>query len=82
MPYKNKEDRTDAVRRHRAKKKGIVTVKDDATLGDLLESLGFKCVPLSEFVEWCKEPRTGRGRDDILVYWGGVRTMVVMDDDL
>lgn len=79
MPYKNKEDRADAVRRHRERKKGIRIIKDDATLGELFTEIGFKCVPLNDFAEWCKEADTVRGRDDILVYWGGRNTMVVMD---
>ena len=50
----------------------MVMVRDDATLGDLLRSLGFKCVPLGVFIEWCRRPDMPSGRDDIDVYWGDV----------
>ena len=59
MPYKRKEDRTEAVRRYREKKKGLavagaVFVEDDETLGGFLRKLGFNEIPYEMLVEASK----------------------------
>ena len=59
MPYKRKEDRTEAVRRHRKKKaieEGLITINDAETLGEALKDfLHFETAPFEDFVEWCQE---------------------------
>ena len=69
MPYKNKEDRTEAVRRHREKKKQMeesIKVLREVTneLGPFLGSLGFKSMGLNDFVKLCK--------NDLTIQEGGV----------
>lgn len=71
MPYKYKEDRTEAVRRHRARKadKQLRVEKAeqiDASLGGLLLYAGFQEVPFEDFLEVCKnfkKDRSGVWRD-------------------
>ena len=63
MPYKNKEERTEAVRRHREKKKQMkesVKVLKEVTneLGPFLGSLGFKCMGLNDFIKICENGLT------------------------
>jgi hypothetical protein len=61
MPYKNKEDRTEAVRRHRAKKKEEeeqikIAELVQKKLSDILkEDFGFNTMPYSCFVEIAQE---------------------------
>ena len=60
MPYKKKEDRTEAVRRHRERKRGNKAraekaAKIDASLGGLLKLIGFVEVPFEVFAEICRE---------------------------
>ena len=60
MPYKNQEDRTEAVRRYREREKGLkvagfIIVRDDETLGDFLRKLGFEEISYEEFVEICRD---------------------------
>ncbi|MFC1871656.1 hypothetical protein ACFLYF_04575 [Chloroflexota bacterium] len=59
MPYKRKEDRTEAVRRHREKKKaeeGLIHITSAETLGQFLkDDLGFDRFKLRDFIEWCQE---------------------------
>lgn len=65
MPYKNREDRTEAVRRHREKKKQMEEgkrafneVMDE--LGPFLGSMGFKCMGFNEFIKICQNDLTIR----------------------
>ena len=61
MPYKDKEDRTEAVRRYRAKEKGRKErIKENELLqkklSDILrESLQFNSMPFASFVEIAQE---------------------------
>jgi hypothetical protein len=60
MPYKKKEDRTEAVRRHRErqkeKKARAKKVEDiEASLGNLLRLLGFNEISYEDFVEVSKD---------------------------
>jgi len=59
MPYKDKEDRNEAVRRHRERQKAKHTkarkvAEIEASLGGLLRLMGFQEVPYEAFVECCK----------------------------
>ncbi len=52
MPYKNKEDRTAAVRRHREKKKGIAdAMVCEAELRDFLRKIGFVTISWDDLAE-------------------------------
>jgi len=70
MPYKNKEDRTEAVRRHRAKKKEEEELIEELEVAEkticdmLVEHLGFESWSFSEFVRDMQE--------DFIVKAGGV----------
>lgn len=60
MPYKDKEDRTEAVRRHRERQKDRQLIaarmaKIDASLEGLLKLIGFQEIPFEELVEFCRE---------------------------
>ena len=60
MPYKNKEDRTEAVRRHRRRKRekkamSERSAKVDASLGGLLRLIGFEEVEFEDWVEVIRE---------------------------
>jgi hypothetical protein len=60
MPYKKKEDRTEAVRRHRERQKDkkarVKKVEDiEASLGHLLRLLGFEEISYEDFVEVSKD---------------------------
>jgi len=70
MPYKNKEDRTKAVKRHREKKKKeqeeIEAGEEfQKKLTDILKDLGFKTIPYRDLVEILQE--------DCIVEEDGVR---------
>ena len=59
MPYKNKEDRTAAVRRHRDRKRDEQRAtaraeKVDASLGNLLRLIGYEDIPFEDFLECVK----------------------------
>ena len=59
MPYKNKEDRTEAVRRYRERKKGLKVagirlIENEETLGDFLRELGFGEIAYDFLVEQLK----------------------------
>ena len=69
MPYKKKEDRTEAVRRHRAKKKEQIQAGErlQKTISQFLtENLGFNTIPYKDFVEIIQE--------DCIVEKHGVRS--------
>ncbi len=56
MPYKNKEDRTAAVRRHRDRKRdgqlaATKAAKIEASLGDLLRLIGFEEMSFEDLIE-------------------------------
>ncbi len=60
MPYKNKEDRTEAVRRYRDKqreqKARVKKIQDiDASLGNLLRLIGFEEMSFEELIECLKD---------------------------
>ena len=61
MPYKHPEDRAEAVRRHRVKKREQKEQRDTLNwiLGELREfltdELGYKPIPFWEFVAICQE---------------------------
>ena len=68
MPYKNKEDRTEAVRRYRERKKGMITiVPDDTRFGEFLrEYLHFNNIPLEDVIEFhqrLRRDKTGKWYD-------------------
>ena len=68
MPYKKKEDRTEAVRRHRERKKEMMTIDDDETfgLGEMLLKLDFVAMPFEEWheiVRTIKKDKDGIWRD-------------------
>ncbi len=61
MPYKNKEDRAEAVRRYRARMKErqaqLQAAKEilDDIRQFLTERFGFDSIPFEEFIEICQE---------------------------
>ncbi len=59
IPYKDKEDRTEAVRRHRERQRDRQVIaakmaKIDASLEGLLKLIGFQELPFEELVEFCQ----------------------------
>ena len=64
MPYKNKEDRTEAVRRHRQRKKE--GQKMQSTLSETLrKNFGFHSMPYAYFVRIAQEDCRVEGEDVI-----------------
>ena len=60
MPYKNKEDRTAAVRRHRDRKRdgqlaATRAAKIESSLAYLLRQIGFEDIPFEDLIECLKD---------------------------
>ena len=78
MPYKNKEDRTGAVRRYRDKQRERKEMAKkaqeiDASLGNVLRMIGFEDIPFGEFVEICRDIE----KDDKGVWYDRSRGKVI-----
>ena len=94
MPYKNKEDRTEAVRRHRQRKKEeeekiLAGEQMQKKLSEFLTELGFSSIPYRDFVEITQQDciidkdgirsrRTGQLECEPEVFYG-LNMLIVVD---